>query len=417
MNDVCRFCGADLSTSFVDLGLSPLANEYVSEEQLKMGQHFYPLHVKVCEKCFYTQTMEYKSPENIFKNYQYFSSYSTSWLAHAKQYCDMIIERCHLTKSSLVAEAACNDGYLLQYFLERNIPCYGIEPAENVAYYAEQKGIKVYREFFCGEFARKMVDEKKKVDLLIGNNVLAHVPDINSFIEGIRLLLKEDGIATFEFPHLQNLIKENQFDTIYHEHFAYLSITFLTHAMDAHELKICDAEKLTTHGGSLRIYVAHKNSLKHEIKDSVRNILDEEIENGLNSVDTYRQFSEQVKRTKRNILQSIIALKDGGARIAAYGAAAKGNTLLNYCGIGKDIIDYVVDVNPHKQGLFLPGTQIPIVSQDYLKQNSPDYLLILPWNLKDEIIAQLSVLDLHCKYVTLIPEFKLVGEREEIDAR
>lgn len=406
MSDVCRFCGHEIEDTFADLGLSPLANEYVSEEELKMGQHYYPLHVKVCRHCYFVQTMEYKSPESIFRNYQYFSSYSTSWVEHARKYVDMIIERKMLSQNSLVAEVACNDGYLLQFFVTAGIPCYGVEPAENVAAFAEQKGITVYKEFFNDKYAEILAEEGKRVDLLIGNNVMAHVPDINSFLKGIKIILKPDGIATFEFPHIMNLINLNQFDTIYHEHFSYLSLIFLCKACSKHGLKIIDVEELPTHGGSLRVYIVHED-LGIAVNETVEQISNKERNAGLDNIDTYIQFSERVKETKRNIVTNLSNLKSKPVKIAAYGAAAKGNTLLNYCGIGKDMIDFVVDANPHKQGLYLPGTQIPIVSQEYLQKHVPDYLIILPWNLKEEIIDQISALNLRCKYITLIPNFQI----------
>lgn len=410
MSEVCRFCGNELKHTFVDLGLSPLANEYVSRERIAYGMHYYPLHVKVCEKCFYVQTMEYKSPDSIFRNYQYFSSYSASWVEHASNYVDMIIKKRGLGKESLVAEVACNDGYLLQFFKQRQIPCYGVEPAENVAAYAEEKGIFVYKDFFNKEFGTYLAENGKKVDLLIGNNVMAHVPDINSFIEGIAMVLKEKGIATFEFPHLLNLLNEAQFDTIYHEHFSYLSVIFLKYAMEKHNLKIYDIEKLSTHGGSLRIYIAHKANHECVVSEAVEKILKEEREGGLDKIETYIAFGNRVKAIKRNIITNLSAIKDVGAKIAAYGAAAKGNTLLNYCGIGRDMIDFVVDASPHKQGLFLPGTLIPIVNMEYMKENKPDYIIILPWNLKDEIVGFLDNQGLDSKYITLIPEFKILNE-------
>lgn len=411
MSDVCRFCGHEIKDTFADLGLSPLANEYVSGEQLQMGQHYYPLHVKVCRHCYFVQTMEYKSPESIFRNYQYFSSYSTSWVEHARKYVDMIIKRKKLSKSSLVAEVACNDGYLLQFFVKAGIPCYGVEPAENVAVCAEQMGITVYKEFFSDKYAETLANEGKTVDLLIGNNVMAHVPDINSFLKGINIILKPDGIATFEFPHIMNLIIKNQFDTIYHEHFSYLSLIFLCKACAKHGLKIIDVEELSTHGGSLRVYIVNQSS-NASVQETVENVLTKEKNTGLNDLETYISFSEKVKTIKRNIVVSLSQLKSESIKIAAYGAAAKGNTLLNYCGIGKDMIDFVVDANPYKQGLYLPGTQIPIVSQEYLVEHAPDYLIILPWNLKEEIIDQLNHLNLQCKFITLIPDFKVVDKKD-----
>lgn len=405
---ICRFCGRELKNTFVDLGLSPLSNEYVGKENLNKGQHYYPLHVMVCDECFLVQALEYETPENIFSDYKYFSSYSKSWLEHAKKYVDMIVSKINLNENSQVIEIASNDGYLLQYFKQYNIEPLGIEPAENVAKEAEKKGIKTISEFFGTKLAERLVKENKKADLLIGNNVLAHVPDINDFVEGIKTILNYSGIVTMEFPHLLNLINKNQFDTIYHEHFSYLSFTTVKRIFESKGLKIFNVEKLSTHGGSLRIYATHVENCEIKEEISVKNLINEEKEYGLKNISTYTSFNENVKRIKRETLNALIKIKEDGKTIAAYGAAAKGNTFLNYCGIGKDFIDYVVDANPHKQGLFLPGSNIPIVSIDEMKKNIPDYIIILPWNLKEEIVIQLeSIFKRKIKFITFIPKIEI----------
>lgn len=406
--NVCRFCGRELKNTFVDLGLSPLSNEYVSKENLNKGQYYYPLHVMVCDECFLVQALEYETPENIFCDYKYFSSYSKSWLEHAKKYVDMIVSKINLNENSQVIEIASNDGYLLQYFKQYNIEPLGIEPAENVAKEAEKKGIKTISEFFGTKLAERLAKENKKADLLIGNNVLAHVPNINDFVEGIKIILNDSGIVTMEFPHLLNLIDKNQFDTIYHEHFSYLSFTTVKRIFESKGLKIFNVEKLSTHGGSLRIYATHMENYSIEKDISVQNLLNEEREYGLDNIYIYTSFNEKVKQIKRETLEALIKIKEDRKTIAAYGAAAKGNTFLNYCGIGKDFIDYVVDANPHKQGLFLPGTHIPIVSIDEMKKNIPDYIIILPWNLKEEIVMQLEKLfERKTKHIICIPEMEI----------
>lgn len=403
-NKKCRFCGHELTNTFVDLGLSPLSNEYITKENLNKGQQFYPLHVMVCEKCFLVQALEYEKPENIFTDYKYFSSYSKSWLEHAKKYVDMIVSRVNLNEKSQVVEIASNDGYLLQYFKPYNMPILGIEPAENVAKEAESKGIPTISEFFGEELANKLKKEGKQADLLIGNNVLAHVPNINDFVKGIKIILKQDGIVTMEFPHLLNLIDKNQFDTIYHEHFSYLSLITVKNIFESKGLKIYDVEKLPTHGGSLRIYATHKENNTVEEMKSIIELLNEERKFGLENISTYIQFDEKVKEIKRNALSTFINIKEEGKNIAAYGAAAKGNTFLNYCGIGREFIDYVVDANPYKQELYLPGTCIPIMSSKQLEKTKPDYVIILPWNLKEEIIEQIKFIKKwNGKFVTFIP--------------
>lgn len=405
----CRFCGQELKYTFADLGLAPLSNEYIAQENLQKGQHFHPLHVMVCEECFLVQALEYEKPQNIFSDYKYFSSYSQSWLEHAQNYVEMIIEKLKLDETKQVIEIASNDGYLLQFFKPHSIPVLGIEPAANVAKEAEKKGIQIITQFFSEGLANDLISKDVQADLLIGNNVLAHVPDINDFVKGIQTILKPAGIVTMEFPHLLNLIEENQFDTIYHEHFSYLSLLAVKTIFESKGLKIFDVEELSTHGGSLRIYATHieNDSIQENIK--VQELLQKEIEFGLKNINAYVAFNNKVKKIKRDILSTLIKIKSEGKTIAAYGAAAKGNTLLNYCGIGRDFIDYVVDVSPHKQGLYLPGTQIPIVSIEQLHKNDVGFIIILPWNIQDEIITQLKeTINKKIKFIICIPEIRII---------
>jgi SAM-dependent methyltransferase len=385
-NQHCRFCGHELNYTFADLGLSPLSNEYLKQADLDRGQMFYPLDVKVCEQCFLVQAAEYQRPEQIFGDYQYFSSYSESWLAHCKAYVAQIVPRLSLTSGSRVLEIACNDGYLLQYFQPYGIPVKGIEPAENVADEARKKGIEVECCFFGADSAQEIAAKDGRYSLVIGNNVLAHVPDINSFVEGLAIVLAAEGTITMEFPHLLRLIEQCQFDTIYHEHFHYLSLGTVKRIFNAHGLEIYDVEELPTHGGSLRIYAAHQEYGQVHMRSTARALLTREQEFGLENIQTYAEFSTRIQKTKVDTLRRMVAWKQEGKHIAAFGAAAKGNTFLNYCGIKNDLIDYVVDSNPHKQGLYLPGSLIPIVGQEALREYKPDYLLILPWNLTDEIV-------------------------------
>ncbi|MFG6340122.1 MAG: class I SAM-dependent methyltransferase [Lachnospiraceae bacterium] len=400
----CSFCGTQLKNSMVDLGLSPIANEYIEKENLDAGQYYYPLNVMVCEKCYLVQVAAYRTPENIFSNYKYFSSFSTSWLAHCKEYVDMIVERLGLDESKKVFEIACNDGYLLQYFKPHNIPVLGIEPAANVADTAIKKGIEVETVFWGKETAEKISETHGRADLIIGNNVLAHVPDINSFVEGLRLALNETGTITMEFPHLLKLMQLNQFDTIYQEHFSYLSLSTVEAIFAEHHLKIYDVEELSTHGGSLRIYAAHRNNREFEKSQKVSEVLEQEIHFGLREIQTYTAFAECVKRIKRESCKLLIEIKEKGGSIAAFGAAAKGNTFLNYCGIGKEYIDFVADSSVEKQGLFLPGTRIPIVSPDEIRKRKPDYIVLLAWNLKSELTELLAdTREWGCRLITFIP--------------
>jgi len=389
MATLCRFCAGPLDAIFADLGMSPLANSYLTAEQGNRMEPFYPLRALVCAQCFLVQLEEYESPDHIFSNYAYFSSYSSSWLEHSERYVTAMVERFGLDEQSHVVEIASNDGYLLQYFNERGIPVLGIEPAANVAKVAVEKGLPTLVEFFGVETAQSLAAESA-ADLLIGNNVLAHVPDINDFVGGMKLLLKPGGVITMEFPHLMRLIDEKQWDTIYHEHFSYLSFSTSRRVFAAHGLRLFDVEELPTHGGSLRIIGCHDEDLGKPDSDRAHELLEREDAAGYSVVETYLDYGERVAADKRSILATLVALKDEGKRIVGYGAPAKGNTLLNYCGIGPDFLDYTVDLNPHKQGHLLPGTHIPIRSPEAIREDQPDVVLILPWNLKDEIIEQLG---------------------------
>jgi 2-polyprenyl-3-methyl-5-hydroxy-6-metoxy-1,4-benzoquinol methylase len=405
----CRFCKADLTHTFVDLGMSPLSNSYLKIEQLNKAEKFYPLHAYVCEKCLLVQLEEFESPDHIFSDYAYFSSYSDSWLNHAKDYTSLMIDRFGFDRSSQVVEIASNDGYLLQFFQEKNIPVLGIEPAANVAKVAESKGIPTLVKFFGIQTAQELLKQGKASDLLLGNNVLAHVPDINDFVAGMKIILKPEGILTMEFPHLWQLINQNQFDTIYHEHFSYLSLTTVEKIFAHHGLTLFDVEELSTHGGSLRIYGKHEHNLQLTVSDRITALKQKERQAGLDKIDAYLEFSNQVMSTKRKLLSFLIELKNNGKTIVGYGAPAKGNTLLNYCGIRTDLLDYTCDRSPHKQGSFLPGTHIPIYHPDKIAETKPDYVLILPWNLKDEISSQLSYIrDWGGKFVVPIPEVEVL---------
>ncbi|MGB8275127.1 MAG: class I SAM-dependent methyltransferase [Alphaproteobacteria bacterium] len=385
----CRFCGAPLTESFVDLGVSPPANYYLAETDLRRMEAFFPLHAFVCGSCFLVQLEQFQTPEQLFGHYSYFSSVSESWLKHADSYAQMVAGRFGLGAKSQVVEVASNDGYLLQFFQRRGIPVLGVEPAANVARAAEQKGVPTLVRFFGVETARAVVLMGKQADLLVGNNVLAHVPDLNGFVAGLEIALKPDGVLTMEFPHLLKLIALNQFDTVYHEHFSYFSLLAVERVFASHGLRLFDVEELPTHGGSLRIYACHKASSR-ETGVRLAAVRQAEREAGLDKIETYRGFVEKVRATKRDLLEFLISAKQAGRSVAGYGAPAKGNTLLNYCGIGTDFLDYTVDKSPHKQGLYLPGSRIPIFSPDKVRETKPDYLLILPWNLKDEIIEQMA---------------------------
>lgn len=385
MTASCRFCQVPLEQVFADLGMSPLANSYLPPERANGMEPFYPLRALVCSECLLVQLEEFETPDAIFSEYAYFSSYSTSWLEHSRRYVEQMVERFEIGEQSHVVELASNDGYLLQYFKERQVPVLGVEPAANVAKVALQKGIPTLVEFFGRETARSLAD-KSSADLLIGNNVLAHVPDLNDFVGGMNILLKPDGVFTMEFPHLLRLIGDNQFDTIYHEHFSYFSFLTVRKVFAAHGLQLFDVEELPTHGGSLRIYGCHDGERPEA--ERARELLAREETAGLADVATYTSYAERVVRDKREILRFLIDLKSQDLSIAGYGAPAKGNTLLNFCGIGTDFLDYTVDLNPHKQGHFLPGSHIPIRPVDALRETRPDVVLILPWNLREEIMDQ-----------------------------
>jgi SAM-dependent methyltransferase len=405
---VCRFCGVPLRHTFVDLGMSPLCESYLSADQLNQMEPFYPLRVLVCEHCFLVQLQEYVSAECIFSEYAYFSSYSDSWLAHANAYTQKMTERFGLDRNSFVVELASNDGYLLQYFVPKGIPVLGIEPAANVAQVAIEKGVPTLVKFFNEDAARQLAAENKYADLLLGNNVLAQVPDLNGFVAGMKTLLKPQGVITMEFPHLLRLMEQKQFDTIYHEHFSYFSFFTAQRIFAAHGLTFFDVEELPTHGGSLRIYARHAEDPSEPVSSRVDELCAREQGVGLDRVETYQLFARQVEAAKRNLLDFLVDIKRTGKSIVGYGAPGKGNTLLNYCGIRQDFIDYTVDRNPHKQGKFLPGSHIPILAPGRIQETKPDYVLILPWNLKDEIMQQLSyVREWGGKFVVPIPDVEV----------
>ena len=401
----CRFCGQRLENIFVDLGMSPLANSYLKPTQLHQMEPFYPLRVFICANCLLVQAEDFETPESIFSDYAYFASYSDTWLQHAQAYAGMIVQRLALGKESLVIEIASNDGYLLQAFVAQGIPVLGIEPAANVAETAVKKGVRTIVKFFGEDTARELAAQNMKADLIVGNNVLAHVPKLNDFVRGIKLVLKPNGVVTLEFPHLMRLMQENQFDTIYHEHFSYFSFLAVERILAAHGLTLFDVEELPTHGGSLRIYARHSQDSAKAVGARVKDLRRREQDAGLASVASYLSFAEQVQATKSKLLNFLIEAKRQRKSIVGYGAPAKGNTLLNYCGIRSDFIDYTVDRSPHKQGHFLPGARIAIHHPDKIKETKPDYLLILPWNLKDEVIDQMQYIrQWGGKFVVPIPE-------------
>jgi hypothetical protein len=401
----CRFCKAPLNHTFVDLGMSPLCESYLKKEELDKMEPFYPLYVYVCEKCFLVQLNEYVNPEHIFTEYAYFSSYSQAWLDHSKNYVEKMIREKQINKNSLVVELASNDGYLLQYFHQNKIPVLGIEPAKNVAEVAIKNGINTKILFFNETTAKELVSEGIRADLLLGNNVLAQVPDLNSFVKGMKIILKDDGFITMEFPHLMKLMVENQFDTIYHEHFSYFSFHTVGKIFAEFGLELFDVEEIPTHGGSLRIYAKHVGNKKYSGTERMEKLIEKEDKFRIDHLDVYSKFTEQVIETKRKILSLLIDLKRQGKVITGYGAPGKGNTLLNYCGVRSDFIDFTVDRNPYKHGRYLPGTHIPIHSPEHTKKVKPDYLFILPWNFKDEIIKQESYIrDWGGKFIVPIPE-------------
>jgi len=406
----CRFCNTETDYTFADLGMHPPCESYVSCGNINSMEPFYPLKVYVCPKCFLVQLDEYISPEEIFTEYAYFSSYSDAWLAHVKSYTQQMIDRFNLNGNSNVVEIASNDGYLLQYFIEKRIPVLGIEPAKNVAQVAIEKGIPTKVLFFNHTAAIEIVQENGKADLIAGNNVLAQVPDLNSFVQGLKILLNDNGVITIEFPHLTNLIEQNQFDTIYHEHFCYFSFYSINEIFKYHGLKMFDVEELPTHGGSLRIYACHLEDESREISNNISEMLFQENAKGYLEIPTYLKFHENIKETKRKLLECLIQLKRENKKISGYGAPGKGNTLLNYCGIMTDFIDFTVDRNPYKHNMFLPGSRIPVFHPDKINEEKPDYVLILPWNFKKEIIKQMAhIRDWGGKFIIPIPEVAIVN--------
>jgi hypothetical protein len=383
----CRFCGAPLATTFVDLGMSPLCESFLAADELDRMEPFYPLHVRVCDACRLVQLNAYVTPDTIFREYAYFSAYSSSWVEHARRYVAGVTDRLGLDSSSFVVELASNDGYLLQHFVGTGIPVLGVEPALNVARAAEERGVPTVTEFFTDEFARGLVAERGHADLVIGNNVLAQVPDLNDFVAGVATLLAPTGTATFEFPHLLRLVEGLQYDTIYHEHFSYFSLATTVVIMAAHGLEVVDVEELPTHGGSLRVYASPVGAFDRS--DAVDAVLANESEAGLDG-PAYADFGARVEESKRRLLALLVELRDAGKTVAGYGAPGKGNTLLNYCGIRSDLLEYTVDRNPYKHGRFLPGTHIPIYDTDRIAETRPDFVVVLPWNLIDEIAEQLA---------------------------
>jgi hypothetical protein len=385
----CRFCGAALGLTVVDLGMSPPCQSFLPADRIREMEPFYPLHVFACERCFLVQLEVFVRPEDLFTDYAYYSAYATSWVEHARKYVEMIRERLELDSNDLVVELASNDGYLLQHFVGSGVPILGIDPAANVAEDAEKRGVPTLVAFFGRETAARLAAEGRRPSLIVGNNVLAQVPDLNDFVSGVKILLRDEGTATFEFPHLLNLLDRLEYDTIYHEHFSYFSLATFVEILRAHGLDAYDVEELWTHGGSLRVYVQHVNG-PNELRNTVSALLRREEDEGLRSPDRYRRFAEEVKESKRALLDLLIRLRRDGKQVVGYGAPGKGNTLLNYCGIRTDLLDYTVDRNPHRHGLFTPGTHIPIYPPERIAETRPDYIVVLPWNLMGEISEQLG---------------------------
>jgi 2-polyprenyl-3-methyl-5-hydroxy-6-metoxy-1,4-benzoquinol methylase len=406
----CRFCKTELTDVFIDLGNSPASNSFLTSEQINNPETYFPLKVYTCSKCFLVQIDEYKKSNTIFdSNYVYFSSYSKSWLVHSKKYTELMIERFGYNTESLVVEIASNDGYLLQYFKEKNIDVLGIEPTANTAEVAIKKGIETVVDFFGVKLAKELVAKGIKADLLLGNNVLAHVPEIVDFVGGMKILLKEKGVVTMEFPHLMKLVEYNQFDTIYHEHFSYLSFHTAQQIFASQGLQLFDVDEIPTHGGSIRIYAKHAEDRSKPISENVTSLLKKEREKGMDSSAFYNDFQKKTLKVKLDFIDFLIQQKRNGKTVAAYGAAAKGNTLLNYSGVKKDLVDFVADANPHKQDKFLPASHIPVVNENYLKEQKPDYVIIFPWNLKDEITQQLAYIkDWGGKFVIPIPSLEII---------
>jgi SAM-dependent methyltransferase len=405
----CRFCAAPLRTTFVDLGMSPLCESYVPPERLGAMEPFYPLHVRVCDRCLLVQLEELVTPDEIFTEYAYFSSYSDSWVAHARDYVESAVERFGLDADGLVLELASNDGYLLQHVVERGIPALGVEPAANVAEVARERGIETVVAFFGRELAARLVAEGRRADLLVANNVLAHVPDINDFVAGMQLVLAPAGVITIEFPHLERLIAGNQFDTIYHEHFSYFSFLTAQTVLRAHGLEVFDIDELDTHGGSLRVYAQRRSGAGQPLSPRVMELAERERALGFDRLEGYSAFGPRVMETKWKLLEFLVQCRREDKRVAGYGAPGKGNTLLNYCGIRTDLLEFTVDRNPYKQGQFLPGTHIPIRHPEALEHARPDFILILPWNLKEEIATQLSdTREWGARLIVPIPEVEVL---------
>jgi len=411
----CRFCGTSLRHTFVDLGMSPLCETYPSLAELRRGEYYYPLHVYVCEDCFLVQMEPYASREKIFSDYPYFSAYSDSWLKHSEAYCERMAARLGLNEKSLVVEVGSNDGYLLQYFLQRGVPVLGVEPAANVAKAALERGVPTLVRFFGAPLALELASDGRRADLVVGNNVLAQVPDLNDFVAGLRTLLKPAGVLTLEVPHLLRLIQDNEFDTIYHEHFSYFSLRTAVWILAAHGLTVFEVEQLPTHGGSLRIYARLRGNPAYPIQPEVGALIAAEETAGLAKLEGYQGFADQAKQTKLAFVDFLLSAARAGKSVAGYGAPGKSATLLHYCGIGKDLIPYTVDRNPHKQGRYLPGSHIPIYHPGHICETRPDYVVILPWNLKDEIMVQLSFIrGWGGRFVLPIPRVAVCEAPEEL---
>ena len=405
----CRHCNTNLTHTFVDLGSSPPSNSYLTHETIKKAEKWYPLKTLVCEKCWLVQTEDFVGIEEMFsEDYAYFSSFSKSWLDHAEKYIDLMIDRYKLSAQSNIVEVAANDGYLLQFAKKRKVPCYGIEPTHSTAMAAKEKGVEVIEDFFGVELANNLKNQGRQADVMVANNVLAHVPNINDFIQGFSILLKRNGVATFEFPHLLNLVIKKQFDTIYHEHYSYLSLIAVKKIFEANGLHIFDIDELPTHGGSLRIYAQRDNMKHYKVSDAVHDVYKKEIQHGVNTLDFYKDFQIKSEEIKFNLLSFLIEVRSKGENVIAYGAAAKGNTIMNFSGIHSDLISCVVDKNPNKSGKFMPGSRIPIVDESIIKEKKPEYVMILPWNLKDEVEGQLSYIrDWKGRFVVAVPELQV----------
>jgi hypothetical protein len=406
----CRHCDKELTQTFIDLGGLPPSNSYLTAESINAPEKWYPLKVMVCDQCWLTQTEDFVGKDEMFsEDYAYFSSYSSSWLEHAKEYVKKMKLRFDLTEQSMVVEVAANDGYLLQYVQQNSIPCYGIEPTHSTAVAAREKEIEIIEEFFGERKAKELAGQKRQADLTVANNVLAHVPDINDFVKGFSNLLKSSGVATFEFPHLLNLVQQIQFDTIYHEHYSYLSLTAVQLVFKVNGLTVFDVEELSTHGGSLRVYAQRSDTGKHPVSNKVQKLKEREIKAGMDTIDFYQGFQLKAEKVKNDFLDFLLKAKEGGKTVVAYGAAAKGNTIMNFAGVRPDLISYVVDRNPAKQGKYMPGSRIPIVNESILLKNKPDYVVILPWNLKDEVSLQLDIVRTWGgNFVVTVPNLEII---------